>query len=318
MCEGKAAVILSVGHGADRGDHPGHPCPLPRERAHVARVHRVPGRSRSPTARRCSGTSSTRAAAEASLVIVTGGLGPTDGRPDAGGGRGGCRGAAGVSPGGMGRPPGAIQGQEDLRHEPQAGHRAPRVHPHPQPERHGARVPGDRREGARCRPAGTARRSCVPCSPRASFPSSPRGSAAPRPADVLWATALMVPESNLEEALRGAGGAAGDVGHARGRGPHRLQPAGRLRGRPGGVFHGARCRRSARCGSAGERRAPPSCSPMRSWRRSTTLVTAESCTGGLIGKYMTDLPGSSRVYWGGFVSYANEAKTGLLGVEKGS
>ena len=51
--------------------------------------------------------------------------------------------------------------------------------------------------------------------------------------------------------------------------------------------------------------------------RSTTLVTAESCTGGLIGKYMTDLPGSSRVYWGGFVSYANAAKTSLLGVEKG-
>ena len=45
-----------------------------------------------------------------------------------------------------------------------------------------------------------------------------------------------------------------------------------------------------------------------------TLVTAESCTGGLIGKYMTDLPGSSRVYWGGYVSYSNEAKTGMLAV----
>ncbi len=45
-----------------------------------------------------------------------------------------------------------------------------------------------------------------------------------------------------------------------------------------------------------------------------TLVTAESCTGGLISKYMTDLPGSSRVYWGGYVSYSNEAKTGMLAV----
>ena len=48
--------------------------------------------------------------------------------------------------------------------------------------------------------------------------------------------------------------------------------------------------------------------------RGTTLVTAESCTGGLIGKYMTDLPGSSRVYWGGYVSYSNAAKSGMLGV----
>ena len=47
-----------------------------------------------------------------------------------------------------------------------------------------------------------------------------------------------------------------------------------------------------------------------------TLVTAESCTGGLLGKWMTDLPGSSRVYWGGFVVYSDDAKMRLLGVEK--
>ena len=46
-----------------------------------------------------------------------------------------------------------------------------------------------------------------------------------------------------------------------------------------------------------------------------TMVTAESCTGGWIGKVCTDLPGSSRWYLGGVVSYANEVKTGLLGVE---
>jgi len=45
------------------------------------------------------------------------------------------------------------------------------------------------------------------------------------------------------------------------------------------------------------------------------IVTAESCTGGWIGKVCTDLPGSSRWYLGGVVSYANETKTDLLGVE---
>jgi nicotinamide-nucleotide amidase len=44
------------------------------------------------------------------------------------------------------------------------------------------------------------------------------------------------------------------------------------------------------------------------------LATAESCTGGLIGKLLTDIPGSSEVFLGGAVSYANEAKEILLGV----
>jgi nicotinamide-nucleotide amidase len=48
--------------------------------------------------------------------------------------------------------------------------------------------------------------------------------------------------------------------------------------------------------------------------RHARLAVAESCTGGLIGKYMTDLAGSSRVFWGGFLAYSNEAKTRLLGV----
>lgn len=46
-----------------------------------------------------------------------------------------------------------------------------------------------------------------------------------------------------------------------------------------------------------------------------TLATAESCTGGLVGKRITDLPGSSDVYRGGVVAYANDVKTALLGVE---
>lgn len=44
------------------------------------------------------------------------------------------------------------------------------------------------------------------------------------------------------------------------------------------------------------------------------LATAESCTGGWIGKVLTDLPGSSDWYAGGIVSYSNQAKQNLLSV----
>ncbi len=44
------------------------------------------------------------------------------------------------------------------------------------------------------------------------------------------------------------------------------------------------------------------------------LATAESCTGGLIGHRITNLPGSSDYYLGGVVAYAYEAKVTLLGV----
>ncbi len=49
----------------------------------------------------------------------------------------------------------------------------------------------------------------------------------------------------------------------------------------------------------------------------TALATAESCTGGLVGKRLTDIPGSSAVYRGGVGAYANEAKRDLLGVDEG-
>ena len=48
--------------------------------------------------------------------------------------------------------------------------------------------------------------------------------------------------------------------------------------------------------------------------RGLTLGSAESCTGGLIAKRMTDLPGSSAVFRGGVVSYTNAVKEGVLGV----
>ncbi|MBK7548224.1 MAG: CinA family protein [Rhodoferax sp.] len=45
------------------------------------------------------------------------------------------------------------------------------------------------------------------------------------------------------------------------------------------------------------------------------LATAESCTGGLISAACTDLSGSSNWFERGFVTYSNEAKTDLLGVD---
>ena len=50
-------------------------------------------------------------------------------------------------------------------------------------------------------------------------------------------------------------------------------------------------------------------------KRGMTLSAAESCTGGLISKLMTDLPGVSEVYMGGVCTYSNEAKSALLGID---
>ena len=45
-----------------------------------------------------------------------------------------------------------------------------------------------------------------------------------------------------------------------------------------------------------------------------TLATAESCTGGGIGHYLTAIPGSSAAYAGGVISYTNQVKHEILGV----
>ena len=49
-------------------------------------------------------------------------------------------------------------------------------------------------------------------------------------------------------------------------------------------------------------------------RRGETIVTAESCTGGLVAATLTAVPGSSDVFEGGFVTYANAAKSEMLHV----
>lgn len=48
--------------------------------------------------------------------------------------------------------------------------------------------------------------------------------------------------------------------------------------------------------------------------RGITIVTAESCTGGLVAGALTTIPGSSSAVEGGFITYANSAKQLILGV----
>lgn len=48
--------------------------------------------------------------------------------------------------------------------------------------------------------------------------------------------------------------------------------------------------------------------------RAATLATIESCTGGLLGSMLIDVPGASTVFPGGIIAYSNEQKQSLLGI----
>lgn len=50
--------------------------------------------------------------------------------------------------------------------------------------------------------------------------------------------------------------------------------------------------------------------------QSKTLALAESCTGGLVSKIITDVSGASAVYQGGVCSYSNNVKMKILGVKE--
>ena len=51
------------------------------------------------------------------------------------------------------------------------------------------------------------------------------------------------------------------------------------------------------------------------WETEKTVSTAESCTGGRIGEAMIAVPGASKYFKGGIISYVNEIKESLLGVD---
>ena len=56
------------------------------------------------------------------------------------------------------------------------------------------------------------------------------------------------------------------------------------------------------------------CSDVLKALKGKTLATAESCTGGGIGAAVTAVPGASKVYKGGVISYCNEIKESALSV----
>ena len=49
--------------------------------------------------------------------------------------------------------------------------------------------------------------------------------------------------------------------------------------------------------------------------KNQTIVTAESCTGGMVAAALTDIPGASAALYGGYVTYANAAKSRMIHVQ---
>jgi nicotinamide-nucleotide amidase len=135
------------------------------------------------------------------------------------------------------------------------------------------------------------------------------------PTAELIATALMIPESMLEQALQESGGSDAGISWSTRFAHDRI------------VFtlRGSSCQDRSRVFSQLLARFGPmriregdtqpsyllyrllSC-------RGERIAMAESCTGGLVSKLLTDLPGSSSVFWGTLVTYSDQSKSRLLGV----
>lgn len=133
------------------------------------------------------------------------------------------------------------------------------------------------------------------------------------PDEVLRATAIMVPESELEEALQKAAEPGMDWGTR----TELYRISFSIRGGDAAAREGVlRALRE----DLGEARIHPGetdaarllLEALR--QRDYRLVTAESCTGGLISALLTDIPGSSAGLWGGVVAYSDEVKEQMLGV----
>ena len=52
--------------------------------------------------------------------------------------------------------------------------------------------------------------------------------------------------------------------------------------------------------------------------KAQTIAVAESCTGGFLGHHITSIPGASKVFLGGFLTYSNKLKEKVLGVGSGT
>ncbi len=142
----------------------------------------------------------------------------------------------------------------------------------------------------------------------AVFPVAPAGAE-------LAATALLIPESELEDGLRrnrrqgilwGTRVAEDHISFSLRGGQEREREL--VLEALQGQFGAARLRRGA---------WRPAELLFRALEEQRGMVAlAESCTGGLAAKWLTDLPGASRVFWGGVGAYSNEAKERLLGVPR--
>lgn len=134
----------------------------------------------------------------------------------------------------------------------------------------------------------------------------------------LRGTAFLVGESSLEDALQAAAGELGGTEAVRWgtrAEPYRIGfylRGGTADGRQR-VFEGLASRLGRFRIRGGD--VEPAANLLGALtRRGLTIVTAESCTGGMISTLLTEIPGSSEAVWGGVVSYANAAKTKVLAV----